>query len=168
MFDRCDSPRRFLTIPAITRTAHVAAVCGPETSRNRNGCSGLSRLDDESPQHRPTTPTRSVSFEVALFESREATVANSLGRQPKETGQHRRFEPRSGGRSWRTSFCRRFAAQSLSVCCHPWACAQGYLLTLLRSSKSATSKRVSEKSPCANNSLPRIRRPQLGFQSRPN
>ena len=67
-------------------TGHEVLSCGFDEWSNNFVLRGSSR-------------GRLASFEVAHFESREATVANSLGRQPKETDKHGRSEPRSGGRS---------------------------------------------------------------------
>ena len=82
---------------------------------------------------------------LARFGSREATAANSLGRQPKETGRDSRLEPRSGGRKWHSQTCRRFAAQRHFAGCQPWADAQGYLLALLRNSRNETSRSATSK-----------------------
>ena len=60
-------------------------------------------------------PTCNVSEEVAIFVSREAKVANSLGREPEENSSDR-VEPQSGGRFVVVPVCcRRFTAQFYSV-----------------------------------------------------
>ena len=66
--------------------------------------------------------------------SREAAVANSLRRQPEESG-NRDVEPRGDARFIARRLCRCFAAHLNQYRSNPWADAQGYLLPSLRDSE---------------------------------
>jgi hypothetical protein len=97
-------------------------------------------------------PPSIARFEVALFDSREATVAHSLGRQPKDRkkGKPLAAKRRQPSLPYRTAgAASRLRHSFLRV---PWAHAQGYMLSPLRGCKCATSKiarRVRVKRPLA-------------------
>ncbi len=84
-------------------------------------------------------------FDVAPFGSREATIAHSLGRKPKDSEEEEEGSREAAVAVRPASICcRRFAALE-TFARIPWAYAQGYVLSPLRGWKRSTSKNASEE-----------------------
>ena len=81
--------------------------------------------------------TRIVRLEV---ESRGAAAAGNRGRQPTETGLLISLSREAAADSRRFDSVAASRLNTIENGRSPWADAQGYLLTLLRSSKCPTSK----------------------------